>query len=47
VAEVDEAIRRIVESQKPYPAFPPTLAREVDVVEIRRTWYFDSAVRLY
>jgi len=47
VAEVDEAIRRIVESQRPYPAFPPALASEFDVIEIRRTWYFDSAVRLY
>jgi len=47
VAEVDEAIRRIVESQRPYPAFSPALAREFDVVEIRRNWYFDSAVRLH
>ena len=47
VAEVDEAIRRIVESHRPYPAFPPALAGEFDVIEIRRTWYFDSAVRLY
>ena len=47
VAEIDDAIRRIVESQRPYPAFPPALAREFDVVEIRRTWYFDMGVRLY
>ena len=46
VPEVDEAIRRIVEEQKPYPAFPAALAREVDVIEIRRTWFFDTAVRL-
>lgn len=46
VAEIDEAIRRLIESQRPYPAFPPALAREFDVIEIRRTWYFDSAVRL-
>ena len=46
VAEVDEAIRRIVESHKPYPPFPPALARQFDVVEIRRTWSFDSAIRL-
>jgi len=46
VAQVDEAIRRIVERHKPYPAFPPALARDFDVVEIRRTWHFDSAVRL-
>ena len=47
VAEIDDAIRRIVETQRPYPAFPPALAREFDVVEIRRTWYFDAAVRLH
>jgi outer membrane biosynthesis protein TonB len=46
VAEVDDAIRRIVESQKPYAAFPPALAREYDVVEIRRSWHFDTALRL-
>jgi hypothetical protein len=47
VAEVDEAIRRIVEGQRPYEAFPPALAREFDVIEIRRTWSFRDAVRLY
>jgi TonB C terminal len=47
VAEIDDAIRRIVQSQLPYPAFPPGLAREFDVIEIRRTWYFDTAIRLY
>jgi hypothetical protein len=47
VADIDEAIRRIVENQRPYPVFPPALAREFDVVEIRRTWYFDAAVRLH
>lgn len=47
VAEIDEAIRRIVQSQLPYQAFPPGLSREFDVIEIRRTWLFDTAVRLY
>lgn len=46
VAEVDEAIRRIVQSHVPYQAFPPGLAREFDVVEVRRTWHFDTAIRL-
>jgi len=46
VAEIDEAIRRIVESHRPYPAFPRALSRDFDVIEIRRTWYFDSGVRL-
>jgi TonB family protein len=44
--DVDEAIRRIVDSHRPYPAFPPALAREFDVIEIRRTWIFDAAIRL-
>ena len=47
VAEIDEAIRRLVQSQVPYQAFPPGLAREFDVIEIRRTWHFDMAIRLY
>lgn len=47
VADLDDAIRRIVQSQWPYPAFPPGLAREFDVIEIRRTWHFDTAIRLY
>ena len=44
---LDEAIRRVVESQRPYQAFPPGLASEYDVIEIRRTWHFDVAIRLY
>ena len=47
VAEVDEAVRSIVQSHEHYQAFSPALAREVDVIEIRRTWHFDTAVRLY
>src|SRR5207248_11352067 len=47
VPAIDEAIQSIVDSQKPYRAFPPTLAREYDVLEIRRTWHFDMAIRLY
>ena len=47
VPELDDAIRRVVQSQAPYPAFSPALAREVDVVEIRRTWRFDMAIRLH
>ncbi len=47
VAAIDDAIRRVVHSQAPYQVFPPGLAREFDVVEIRRTWYFDVAIRLY
>ena len=47
VPELDAAVRRMVARLAPYPAFPPALSRDYDVVEIRRTWYFDNAVRLY
>ncbi len=46
VAAIDEGIRKIIASQAPYGAFPPALARQYDVIEIRRTWVFDVAVRL-
>ena len=47
VAEVDESIRRIIQSQAPYQSFSPGLAIEYDVVEVRRTWHFDTGIRLY
>ena len=47
VPEIDDEIRRIVQSHANYPAFPPALARDYDVIEIRRTWYLQDAVRLY
>jgi hypothetical protein len=46
VAAIDEAVRKIIASQAPFGAFPPSLARQYDVIEIRRTWVFDIAVRL-
>jgi hypothetical protein len=46
VAAIDEAVRKIIASQAPYGAFPPSLARQYDVIEIRRTWIFDVAIRL-
>ena len=46
VPEIDVAIRRLVLDLAPYPAFAPALARDYDVIEIRRTWSFDTAVRL-
>ncbi len=46
VAAIDDGIRKIIASQAPYGPFPPALARQYDVVEIRRTWLFDVAVRL-
>ena len=47
VPALDDAIRRIVDSQKPYRVFPPSLAGQYDVIEIRRTWYIGTAIRFY
>jgi hypothetical protein len=47
VAQIDDAIRQIVERQYPHVAFPDVLAREYDVIEIRRTWHFDTVIQLY
>ena len=47
VAAIDDAIRRIVYNQTPYLPFQPALARDFDVIEIRRTWHLDTAIRLY
>jgi hypothetical protein len=46
VPALDEAIRKVIASQAPYGAFSPSLARQYDVIEIRRTWVFDYAIRL-
>ena len=46
VPAIDEAIKRIVQGLANYPPFPPMLAREYDVIEIRRSWHFDMAIRL-
>jgi TonB family protein len=47
VAEVDEAIRKIAQSHVPYRPFPPAMTRDIDVIEVRRTWHFDIGIRLY
>lgn len=46
VPAIDELVRNVVAGQAPYGAFPPSLARQYDVIEIRRTWIFDMAIRL-
>lgn len=46
VPELDDAIRRVLRSQDPFEAFSPALASEFDVIEIRRSWHFDMAIRL-
>ena len=45
-AAIDDSIRRIVQSQAPYAAFSPGLARDYDVIEIRRTWTFTGGIGL-
>ena len=47
VPAIDDAIRRIVLDHAPYQPFQPALARDFDVIEVRRTWQFASAIRLY
>jgi TonB family protein len=47
VAAIDEEIRRVVQSLANFQPFSPTLNRDFDVIEIRKTWHFDTAVRLY
>jgi len=47
VPALDEAVTQTIHRWANYAAFPPELASDYDVVEIRRTWYFDMAVRLY
>ncbi len=46
VPAIDDAIRKVVASQAPYAKFSPALARQYDVIEIRRSWLFDVAIRL-
>ena len=44
--ELDEAVRRIARLYAPYSRFPPDLARQYDVIEIRRVWQFDGTLRI-
>lgn len=46
VRELDDAVRRIARLHSPYSAFPPDLARQYDVIEIRRVWFFDKTLRI-
>jgi hypothetical protein len=46
VAAIDEAIPRMVLGMVHLP-FTPAMSRQYDVIEIRRSWHFDVAVRLY
>ena len=44
--DIDEAVKRIARLYAPYSAFPPALARQFDVIEIRRVWNFDGPLRI-
>jgi protein TonB len=43
---LDDAARRIVEMAAPYGAFPESIRRDTDIIEITRTWTFTTADRL-
>ncbi|MBP6336980.1 MAG: energy transducer TonB [Vitreoscilla sp.] len=47
VAQVDDAVRQIVSSLAPFRAFTPELSQDFDAIEIRYTWTFETAVRLF
>ncbi|WP_136420223.1 TonB family protein [Herbaspirillum sp. ST 5-3] len=44
--ELDAAVRRIIKLNERYAAFPPNLARQYDVIDIRRVWNFDEVLRI-
>ena len=46
VPAIDNAVRRIVLMLSPFAPFTSDLAMDYDVIEIRRVWTFDTAVRL-
>jgi TonB family protein len=46
VRELDAAVQRIARLYAPYSAFPPALARQYDVIEIRRIWVFENTLRI-
>lgn len=46
MVELDEAVQRIVTMLAPYSAFPPDMARQYDVIEIRRVWVFGDTLQV-
>jgi TonB family protein len=46
VAAIDDAVRQVVYMLSPFAPFPSDLGVDYDVIEIRRVWSFDVAVRL-
>ena len=45
-AELNEAVRRIIQAEARYKTFPPDLIRRYDVIEIRRVWRFRDVLRI-
>ncbi len=43
---LDDAARRIVQMAAPFAAFPESIRRDTDILEITRTWTFTNADRL-
>ncbi|MFZ6755142.1 TonB family protein [Undibacterium sp. Dicai25W] len=44
--DIDQAVRNIVRINARYAAFPPSIAAQYDVLEIRRVWSFDDNLRI-
>jgi hypothetical protein len=44
--DIDEIVRRIVNLNARYSAFPPNVAANYDVIELRRIWTFAEVLRL-
>jgi hypothetical protein len=45
-ADIDEFVRRVVRLNARYSAFPPNVAANYDVIELRRVWRFAGILRL-
>ncbi len=44
--DIDEAVRRIVNVNAPYAAFPPSMARRFDAIDIRQIWLFGDTLQI-
>jgi protein TonB len=44
---LDRAAERIVKTAAPYPAFPPDIRKDTDILVITRTWRFAQGDQLY
>jgi protein TonB len=43
---LDAAALRIVQQAAPFAAFPPDIAKDVDIIHITRTWVFTRSDQL-